>query len=39
MGERAVRLALEPHSDELRVEHIAARVVLRESTAPPRVSP
>jgi len=38
MGERAIRLALEPHSDELRVAHIPARVVLRESTCPPRVA-
>jgi LacI family transcriptional regulator len=36
MGARAVRLALEPQSDELRVEHVAAQVVLRESTARPK---
>ena len=35
MGARAVRLALETKSDELRVEHVAAHVVLRESTAAP----
>jgi LacI family transcriptional regulator len=35
MGALAVSLALEPPSDELRVRHIRAEVVLRESTAPP----
>jgi LacI family transcriptional regulator len=35
MGQRAVRLALEPRTDELRVEHVPASVVMRESTAPP----
>jgi LacI family transcriptional regulator len=35
MGALAVSLALQPQSDELRVRHIRAEVVLRESTAPP----
>jgi len=35
MGARALRLALEPAGDELRVEHVAARVIVRESTRPP----
>jgi len=35
MGALAVTLALEPPGDELRVRHIPAEVVLRESTAPP----
>jgi LacI family transcriptional regulator len=36
MGARAVELALEPRTDELRVEHVPAHVVMRESTAPPK---
>jgi LacI family transcriptional regulator len=36
MGELAVSLALEPPSDELRVRHIRAEVVLRESTIAPQ---
>ncbi len=36
MGVLAVRLALEPPSDVLRVRHAGAEIVLRESTAPPR---
>lgn len=36
MGARAMSLALAPRSNEMRVDHIAARVVLRESTAPPQ---
>jgi LacI family transcriptional regulator, galactose operon repressor len=35
MGALAVSLAMEPPSDELRVRHTRAEVVLRESTAPP----
>jgi LacI family transcriptional regulator len=35
MGARALRLALEPAGDELRVEHVAVRVIVRESTRPP----
>jgi LacI family transcriptional regulator len=38
MGALAVSLALEPPSDELRVRHVRAEVVLRESTAPPQPS-
>ncbi len=37
MGALAVSLALEPPGGELRVRHIGAEVVLRESTAPPPV--
>lgn len=36
LGERAMRLALEPPQPELRVEHVPLQVVLRASTAPPR---
>ena len=36
MGERALRLALEPRTDEVRVEHMPAHVVLRESTSAPQ---
>jgi LacI family transcriptional regulator len=35
MGALAVALALAPASDELRVRHTRAELVLRESTAPP----
>jgi LacI family transcriptional regulator len=35
MGALAVLLALERPSDELRVRHVRAEVILRESTAPP----
>jgi LacI family transcriptional regulator len=38
MGALAVRLALEPLSDELRVRYVGTEVVLRGSTAPPRRS-
>jgi len=38
MGERAIALAIEPRTDELRVEHIPARVMLRESTAAPQAA-
>lgn len=36
MGERAMRMALAPSGSELRVEHLAAEVLLRASTAPVR---
>jgi len=36
IGALAVTLALEPPSDELRVRHIGAEIIIRESTAPPR---
>ena len=38
MGATAVALALEPPSDELRVRHAGAEVILRQSTAPPASS-
>jgi LacI family transcriptional regulator len=39
MGALAVSLALEPPSDELRVRHVRAEVILRESTtSPPTLS-
>ncbi|HYG60433.1 MAG TPA: LacI family DNA-binding transcriptional regulator [Symbiobacteriaceae bacterium] len=36
LGERAMRLALQPAQAELRVEHVPLQLVLRASTAPPR---
>jgi LacI family transcriptional regulator len=33
MGERAMRMALAPRGSQLRVEHLAAEVILRASTA------
>ena len=38
MGATAVALALEPPSDELRVRHAGAVVILRQSTAVPKAS-
>jgi len=38
MGQRAVRLALEPPSGQARVERVAAQVMLRESTGAPRAA-